>query len=163
MHIREALQKATSPSLELLRAAESEIYRLDAMLLESESKKPMFYVRLRSDGGYEGPLHADSIEQVRLLSGAWKPLYLGDAPTPRSFLEQFDLDQNEDYRKGYEDGRLRGYEVGLRHGKEQANPAADRRKVQTANHPMRRATDWPRIESETLADQSDQQEGKAQA
>lgn len=27
-----------------------------------------------------------------------------------------------------------------------ATPPADRRKVQTANHPMRRATDWPQID-----------------
>lgn len=42
------------------------------------------------------------------------------APAPRTLLEQYDLDQSEDYRKGYHDGRLKGYEVGHRHGKEQA-------------------------------------------
>lgn len=146
-NIREALQQATSPSLALLRSAADEIARLDAMLLEIQSKKAMFYVRLRSDGGYEGPLHADQIEHARLASGAWLPLFLGEAPTFRTALEQFDLDESEDYRKGYEDGRHRGFDVGYRYAKEHASPPADRRKVQTANHPMRRATDWPKIDT----------------
>ncbi len=46
----------------------------------AEEVKPMFWVRLCSDGGYEGPLHDDRIEHVRKLSGAWYPLYLGAAP-----------------------------------------------------------------------------------
>lgn len=37
--------------------------------------KPMFWVRLRSDGGYEGPIHDDVLEEVRKKSGAWTPLY----------------------------------------------------------------------------------------
>jgi pyruvate/2-oxoglutarate dehydrogenase complex dihydrolipoamide acyltransferase (E2) component len=44
-------------------------------------------------------------------------------PAPRTLLEQHDLEQSADYRKGYEDGRLRGFDVGLRYGKEQAQPA----------------------------------------
>jgi hypothetical protein len=38
----------------------------------------------------------------------------------RTLLEQYDLDQSEKYRKGYEDGRLKGYEVGHRHATERA-------------------------------------------
>jgi len=38
----------------------------------------------------------------------------------RTLLEQYDLDQSSEYRKGYEDGRLRGFEVGQRYAKEQA-------------------------------------------
>jgi hypothetical protein len=41
-----------------------------------DEREPMFWVRLRSDGGYEGPIHNDAIEKVRKLSGVWKPLYL---------------------------------------------------------------------------------------
>ena len=41
---------------------------------------PMFWVRLRSDGGYEGPIHNAVIEDVRRMSGAWHPLYLGSEP-----------------------------------------------------------------------------------
>jgi len=51
----------------------------DCNLIEPVAQKadaePMFWVRLRSDGGYEGPLHNDSIEAVRKESGAWTPLY----------------------------------------------------------------------------------------
>jgi hypothetical protein len=42
------------------------------------------------------------------------------AQPARSALEQYDLDQSADYRKGYEDGRLKGFEVGHRYAKEQA-------------------------------------------
>ena len=38
----------------------------------------------------------------------------------RTLLEQYDLDQSPEYRKGYEDGRLNGYEVGHRHAREAA-------------------------------------------
>ncbi|NYT68749.1 hypothetical protein [Pusillimonas noertemannii] len=41
---------------------------------------PMFWYRPRSDGGYEGPLHNSSIEEVRKRSGAWVPLFAGRAP-----------------------------------------------------------------------------------
>lgn len=37
----------------------------------------------------------------------------------RTLLEQYDLEQSPDYRKGWDDGRKKGYEVGVRHGKEQ--------------------------------------------
>lgn len=36
----------------------------------------------------------------------------------RTLLEQYDLDQSPEYRKGYEDGRLKGYEVGHRYATE---------------------------------------------
>jgi len=38
----------------------------------------------------------------------------------RTPLEQYDLDQSPEYRKGYEDGRLKGFEVGQRYAREQA-------------------------------------------
>jgi hypothetical protein len=38
----------------------------------------------------------------------------------RTLLEQYDLDQSPEYRKGYEDGRLNGFEVGQRYAKDQA-------------------------------------------
>lgn len=41
---------------------------------------------------------------------------LSQAPrAERTLLEQHDLDQSPEYRKGYEDGRHKGYEVGHRH------------------------------------------------
>ena len=44
-------------------------------------QEPMFWVRLCSDGLYEGPIHNARIEEVRKQSGAWSPLYLA-APQP---------------------------------------------------------------------------------
>lgn len=51
-----------------------------------EPQRPMFWVRLCSDGGWEGPLHNDRICEVRKRSGAWSPLYLGPAPLPPAAL-----------------------------------------------------------------------------
>jgi len=48
--------------------------------LQATQAEPMFWVRLRSDGGYEGPIHNAVIEDVRRMSGAWHPLYLGSEP-----------------------------------------------------------------------------------
>jgi hypothetical protein len=59
-------------------------YRKDiwtAMLSAAPSQQataqgePMFWVRLCSDGMYEGPIHHKQIERVRQQSGAWTPLY----------------------------------------------------------------------------------------
>lgn len=36
---------------------------------------PVAWIRWRSDGGYEGPLMHDQMEDVRKRSGAWTPLY----------------------------------------------------------------------------------------
>lgn len=53
--------------------AEAEIARRDAAAGE-----PEFYVRYRSDGGYEGPLHKDATEECRKQS--WSPLYTAAPP-----------------------------------------------------------------------------------
>lgn len=47
---------------------------------EAQGQEPMFWVRLRSDGGYEAPIHNNSIEKVRKESGAWSPLYAAPIP-----------------------------------------------------------------------------------
>lgn len=44
---------------------------------QTSDREPMFWVRLCSDGGYEGPIHNASIEKVRRESGVWQPLFLG--------------------------------------------------------------------------------------
>lgn len=52
----------------------------------------------------------------------YKAMLASAPPAPqsdRTALEQYDLDQSPDYRKGWDDGRMKGYEVGVRHGKEQ--------------------------------------------
>lgn len=46
------------------------------------------------------------------------------AAPARTLLEQYDLEQSADYRKGYEDGRLKGYEVGHRHATDTAPSVA---------------------------------------
>ena len=43
--------------------------------LAQPQQEPVFWVRLRSDGLYEGPIHNNVIEDVRRYSGAWTPLY----------------------------------------------------------------------------------------
>lgn len=53
--------------------AEAETARRDAAAGE-----PEFYVRYRSDGGYEGPLHKDATEECRKQS--WSPLYTAATP-----------------------------------------------------------------------------------
>lgn len=47
---------------------------------KANNENPLFWYRPRSDGGYEGPLHNDQIEDVRKASGAWVPLFAGADP-----------------------------------------------------------------------------------
>lgn len=47
----------------------------NAALIHARSGEAVFWYRPRSDGGYEGPIHSDSIEAVRKESGAWLPLF----------------------------------------------------------------------------------------
>lgn len=53
-----------------------------SLSLPAAGQEPVFWVRLCSDGLYEGPIHNARIEEVRRQSGAWSPLYLGAAPQP---------------------------------------------------------------------------------
>ncbi|MET0356185.1 MAG: hypothetical protein ABW044_05365 [Cellvibrio sp.] len=50
--------------------------------ISGESDEPVFYYRPTSSGGYEGPIHANSIEKVRIGSGVWKPLFDHSRPSP---------------------------------------------------------------------------------
>ena len=45
-------------------------------------------------------------------------------PQNRTLLQQYDREQLPGYHAGYEDGRLKGYEVGKRHAAPQAAPVA---------------------------------------
>lgn len=56
---------------------EAELKRRDAAAGE-----PEFYVRYRSDGGFEGPLHKDATEQVR--KDCWSPLYTANPAAANS-------------------------------------------------------------------------------
>ena len=42
--------------------------------------EPMFWVRLLSDGLYEGPIHNKRIEESRKQGGTWTPLYVQPQP-----------------------------------------------------------------------------------
>lgn len=53
-----------------------------------------------------------SIEMLR------KALEAEQAQETRTALEQYDLDQSADYQKGWNDGRIKGYEVGHRYATE---------------------------------------------
>lgn len=61
---------------------------------------PLFWVRVKSDGGYEGPIHDSKLEEVRKKSGEWLPLTLaGGIPelesrtvTPVTYSENADAD-----------------------------------------------------------------------
>lgn len=46
----------------------------------AQASQPLFWVRLCSDGSYEGPIHDSAIEPVRKASGAWTPLYISPQP-----------------------------------------------------------------------------------
>jgi len=52
-----------------------------AVAQPAASAEPMFWYRPRSDGGYEGPLHNERIEEVRKRCGAWVPLFAGRSTT----------------------------------------------------------------------------------
>ena len=71
----EAWRISYQSSEQAARAAYAECERLRAKVAEIERQEPVFWWRPCSDGTYEGPLHNNSIERVRKLSGAWSPLY----------------------------------------------------------------------------------------
>jgi hypothetical protein len=57
----------------------------DAQATQAASPKqaePMFWVRLCSNGAYEGPIHNAEIQRVLRDSGVWRPLFLGATPQP---------------------------------------------------------------------------------
>jgi hypothetical protein len=66
---------------------------------KAAQQEPMFWVRLRSDGLYEGPIHNAQIERVRKESGGWTPLYTA-APQrePMTDADSFQAG----FRAGYE-------------------------------------------------------------
>ena len=80
----EAWRISYQSSEQAARAAYAECERLRAKVAEIERQEPVFWWRPCSDGTYEGPLHNNSIERVRKLSGAWSPLYAlpGAQPAP---------------------------------------------------------------------------------
>jgi hypothetical protein len=54
----------------------------------------------------------------------------------RTLLEQYDLEHSADYRAGYEDGRLKGYDVGFRFGRDSARAAAAQEAPAPTGHPI---------------------------
>lgn len=84
-----AAEYHANQTCEVTKAYQSE---LDAL----KGKEPLFWVRLCSDGAYEGPIHNAHIEPVRKRSGAWIPLVMIDSvipPAPEDALP--DRDQSK--------------------------------------------------------------------
>ena len=84
-----------SELLDRLEAAEKERDAAELMSLalrarveQMERQEPVFWWRPCSDGTYEGPLHNNSIERVRKLSGAWSPLYALPGAQPDSSVPE---------------------------------------------------------------------------
>lgn len=49
--------------------------KLESIVVRNQ---PLFWVRVKSDGGYEGPLHDSLLEDVRKKSGEWLPLSISN-------------------------------------------------------------------------------------
>lgn len=69
-----------------------------ASLAASAGIEPMFWVRLCSDGLYEGPIHNARIEKVRKLSGAWSPLYLHPSPPEGAGWRRLPVEATEEMK-----------------------------------------------------------------
>lgn len=64
---------------------------------------PVFWYRLRSDGGFEGPIHNSQIEEARKQSGAWIPLCIANqADRTASELELHRADYKACQNAGFE-------------------------------------------------------------
>jgi hypothetical protein len=87
LNAKEMAEQELRAGLVALSAARpNELIRLDERCEKHPQSEPMFWVRLCSDGGYEGPIHNKKIEEVRKQSGAWHPLYLSAAPAAQPSL-----------------------------------------------------------------------------
>ena len=78
------------------------------------------YVHAKETVGY---VHGGAMNTRRLWAawrdrGALAMVLEGQAQETRTALEQYDLDQSADYQKGWNDGRIKGYEVGHRYATE---------------------------------------------
>ena len=74
----------------------------------------LFWFRPCSDGGYEGPIHNDRIEDVRKLSGAWLPLYTArHAAPPVSAQRQAKDESRPSWLEGGDDAVAMAREDGL--------------------------------------------------
>lgn len=80
--IREAAQQLLDARDRFGWSVEVDAYfhKLRDVLASEAQAAPMFWVRLCSDGTYEGPIHNNSIELARKTSGAWSPLHLHPVP-----------------------------------------------------------------------------------
>lgn len=62
----------------------------------------------------------DARDRLRELDESMRAMAPMLEEQERPPLEQYDLEQSAEYRKGYEDGRIKGYKVGYRHAQEHA-------------------------------------------
>lgn len=86
------------------------------------AQEPEAYIHTHGDQ-YETLSRRPLCNDEKARGWTEQPLYAATTTTEpskaeRTLLEQYDLDQSPEYRKGYEDGRLKGFEVGQRYAKE---------------------------------------------
>lgn len=67
------------------------VYEFAAAMLAAAptppAAEPVFWVRFRSDGGYDGVMHDLELEEVRKRSGAWTPLYTHPPASPADSVD----------------------------------------------------------------------------
>lgn len=73
-------KRSAPPSVSLQYVVAEELRARAECPQPGAGNKPMFWYRPRADGGYDGPLHDEQIEDVRKRSGAWIPLCAGYVP-----------------------------------------------------------------------------------
>jgi uncharacterized protein CbrC (UPF0167 family) len=75
-------QTKTDDFINLL-ADHTEKVEAELIALKAQQGDPVAWIRLCSDGCYEGPIMNSQIEDVRKASGAWTPLHAAAAPKPK--------------------------------------------------------------------------------
>lgn len=83
-HCLAAFEQAATPDAILTLFGQIGELRAELAKLKQQEPEtePMFWVRICSDGLYEGPIHNARIEKVRKECGGWKPLYLAAGAQP---------------------------------------------------------------------------------
>lgn len=74
---------------------------------KAASAEPVAWIRFRSDGGWEGPIHNGQIDEVRRSSGAWTPLYASPqqpAPVTDDAMREAAEQRVSDYLHSIADG-----------------------------------------------------------
>ena len=114
------LHAAVTQALEVARVegATDCCMAYDCERLKPQPAEPVQKLRPDFIAGYDAGMK-DMMRRVK-TEIAEQPLPEPQPEPVRSAVKQYDLDQSPDYRKGYEDGRRNGYEVGKSHAAPQS-------------------------------------------